>query len=240
MKNDHSTLDTIYSPQLTIRQSTHGYRFGIDPVVLAHFTPVTSHKRVLDIGTGAGVIPLLLNYLYGVTRFHAVELQPCLAQLARENFQRHQLEVELFQGNFLEFSCPQKFHHIFSNPPFRRSKSGQHATGQRRLARHESVMELEQMISRGAELLEKSGRFSLVMLTERFAELTQYLRRYNVEAKRARFVHATASAPSRICLVEGRKGAKPGLTVEEPLIVYQDPHRRIYTPQCLKLLREEE
>ncbi|ADU65257.1 methyltransferase [Desulfurispirillum indicum] len=233
------THDTIYAKHVRVKQYRDGYRFGIDPVLLARFTPVASRRRVLDIGTGSGVIPLLLAYLYGVQALHAVELQPELADLARENFRENQVNVDLFEGNFLEYEPAEAFDYIFSNPPYRKHSSGEMATGQRRLARHESLMTLEQMIAHASPMLRGGGSLSLVILTERFAELTQYLRRHNLEPKRARFVHSTLTAGSRICLVEAKKGARPGMEVEGPLIVYADAGSQTYTAECRHLLWED-
>ncbi|WP_027389098.1 tRNA1(Val) (adenine(37)-N6)-methyltransferase [Chrysiogenes arsenatis] len=234
---DLFTSDTIYSSKIHVRQHRDGYRFGIDPILLGHFTPLASGKRVLDIGTGAGVIPLLLSYLYAPLELCAVELQPSLAALARQNFQLNGLSVDLFEGNFLDYSAP-PFDAIFSNPPYRRHNAGLHADGERKHARHESVMTLEQMIRHASSMLVSGGTLSLVLIPERFAETTVLLRRANIEPKRVRFVHSTLQAESRIFLLEGKKSGKPSMKVEPPLIVYDDPHAHVYTPECRALLWE--
>lgn len=233
------TEDAVYADRVRLWQRRDGYRFGLDPVLLAQFVAPTADARVLDVGTGAGPVALLLNYLYGCRRIAAVEVQPSLAQLARANFDRHQVPVDLFEGNFLEYAPDERFALILSNPPYRRCNQGVHARGERDLARHEQDMSLDAMVRHAASLLQRRGRLALVMLAERLMETLAAMRRVNLEPKRLRFVHASAQHSARIFLVEAQRGARPGLEVESPLMVYADSQRRVYTRECAELLWEQ-
>lgn len=236
------TLDDLQPGGLKIIQKRDGYRFSLDPVLLSAFARVKDGETVADLGTGSGVIPLLLARTTRAQRIVGVEIQPGLAGRARRSVRLNGLEeqVEIVEADLraIRKVLPsQSFDVVLANPPFRRPGSGRKAPlAERAAARHELVGGLEDFLKAASFLLNNGGRFYVVYLAERLAELLAVMRAENVEPKRLRCVHSRHGDGARMVLVEGRKGGRGGMAVEAPLFIYDgegytDEVRAIYGEQ---------
>ncbi|GAB6082635.1 methyltransferase [Desulfuromonas carbonis] len=214
------------SAGLGLIQARKGYRFSLDPLLVVTFADFKKGDRVADLGTGSGVIPLLVARRCASTRVVGIEVQADLADRARRSVALNQMtgQITIVAGD-LRQSQPelpsQSFDVVLANPPYRRPGSGRVAPGvERAAARHELAGGLEDFLAAAARLLRDGGRFYLVFLAERLAELFVSMRQHQLEPKRLRSVHGRSGDPARMVLVEGRKRGGAGLVIEAPLFIY--------------------
>lgn len=207
-------------------QEDPGYRFSLDPFLLAGFCAITAGDRVVDLGTGVAVLPLLLTVKFALEDCLGIEIQPELAVLARRNVQLNGQadRIRIVEGDlrcYRELLTPQSVDVVVANPPYRAVGSGRPAaTPQQAVARHELAGGLEEFIAAAAFVLKNGGRINLIFLAERLTDLLVALRRKNLEPKRVRLVHSRPGAAAKLVLVEGRRAGRPGLKVEPPLYIY--------------------
>lgn len=213
---------------LRIYQHPEIFKFTVDPILLAAFIRVYPRERVLDLGTGAGVIPLWLAGYRGVRKVTGLELQEEVARLAQRNIDLNGLEerIKIIRGDLRtpppELSA-ETFDWVVSNPPYLKPAAGS-VTESPVLARakFELTCTLEEVIKAAAGLTPGNGRFALVHLPERLPEIMVLLKKYRFEPKRLCLVHPKpGSVPHRV-LVEGRRGGKPGLFVTKPFFIHDE------------------
>jgi tRNA1Val (adenine37-N6)-methyltransferase len=236
-----STPDSFGGGRIRIRQPRCGYRFSIDAVLLAgHVAPGPS-ERIVDLGTGCGVVALLLACGRPQLRVWGIELQPELAALAAENVRDNGWSdrVSILQAD-LQVIGPAELggpvDRVVANPPYRRARSGRiNPDGQRALARHEIAVTLPGLTAAARRLLRTGGRLHLVYAAERTAELLGGMRADGIEPKRLRPVQSRADEDAALVLVEGIKGARPGMTLSPPLVVYAGEGR--YTEEVELMFR---
>ena len=220
-----------------IYQDPAFFCFGIDAVLLAHFASVRRGERVLDLGTGTGVIPLIMQKDAPETvRFDGLELIAEVAAMAGESVRLNGLEerIRIVRGDLREIAAgraigpdpaaikPESYDVVTCNPPYYRAGSG-YMSGEaaKAAARHELFCTLDEVIGAAAAALKSSGRFYMIHIPERLTEITGGLGRHGFEAKAMRFVHPRVDKEPTMVLIEAVKGGKPGLKVGPPLIVYE-------------------
>jgi tRNA1Val (adenine37-N6)-methyltransferase len=232
------TLDDLFHGELKILQGRKGYRFSLDPLLLCSFSMVKPGETVADLGTGSGIIPLLLARRTAAGRILGVEIQLELADRARRSARLNGLEgrIEILSGDLRRISellPPQSFDVILANPPYREPGTGRQALEKERAAaRHALAGGLEDFLRAAFFLLPEGGRFYLIFLAERLAEVLAALRQERLEPKRLRCVHSRAGEVARLALVEGRKRGRPGLVVEAPLYLREGDG---YSPEMLRI-----
>jgi len=233
------TLDTLFEGRLKILQGKEGYRFSIDALLLAHFANPRPRDRIIDLGTGCGVVPLVLAFRRKAESVIGIELQPSLADLARRNvvLNGFSSRIEIREGNFKEL-VPEKNRGTFdlgvSNPRYRKVGSGRiNPSKERALARHEILATLEDVLRTGHHLLKNKGRFCLIYPAARTADVFQLLRRFHLEPKRAQFVHSLPEDPASLLIVEALKEGKIQTQILPPFFIYQEKGE--YTPQAREL-----
>lgn len=235
------TLDELRPGGLTIIQKSDGYRFSLDPVLLCAFASIEEGDTVADLGAGSGVIPLILAARTAAEHIFGVEIQPELADRARRSVLLNSLEnkVTILEGDLRALPkslAPQSFDVVLSNPPYRRRGTGRMApVAERAVARHELSGGLEDFLRAAAFLLRHGGRFYIVYLAERLAELLALMRQVRIEPQRLRCVHSRMGEEARMVLVEGRKGGGEGLSIKPPLFVYDG---ECYTEEVLAIYGE--
>ena len=221
------TLDELHLGGLRLLQAKKGYRFSLDPLLLCGFARVGEGEAVADLGTGAGVIPLVLARTTAAGRLVGIEIQPGLAERAWRSAALNDLaqRVEILQADLRELGAllpPHSFDVVLTNPPFRRGGTGRLAPeAERAAARHELAGGLEAFLAAAVRLLRNGGRFYIVYLAERLAELLAAMRALRLEPKRLRCVHSRVGEGAQMVLVEGRKGGGEGLVIAPPLHVYE-------------------
>jgi len=220
------TLDDLRPAGLKIIQAKRGYRFSLDPVLLCAFVQVARDEMVVDLGTGSGVVPLVLATRTGAKKIVGVEIQPELADRARRGVLLNCLQdrIDILEGDLRAFQGllePEAFDVVVANPPFRRPGTGRQApVNERAAARHELAGGLADFLRAATYLLKNGGRFYIVFLAERLADLLAEMRALRLEPKRLRCVHSRQGERGILVLVEGRKGGRSGLAMEPPLYVY--------------------
>jgi tRNA1Val (adenine37-N6)-methyltransferase len=221
------TLDTIFGGKLRLFQSRSGYRFSLDALLLGHFITLRKRDRVIDFGTGNGIIPLVLARLHSQVSITGVEFQPAMAERATRNVELNGLEsrIRIQQGDVRRVdgvAPPASFDVAVSNPPYRRLGSGRiSANDEKQISRHEIHGELEDFLGAAAYLLRTKGRISLIYLPERAVDLLSSMRRRRLEPKRLRMVHSRPDTAASLLLVEGIKDGRAGMEILPPLIVYR-------------------
>jgi tRNA1Val (adenine37-N6)-methyltransferase len=236
------TLDSLPFGSLQLFQARSGYRYSLDPVLLARFIKHKKWQTVIDLGTGCGILPMVLARLGLSENLVGIELQTTLVQRAEKNVELNDLQkhIAIHQGDVrqVEQTYPAGIADlVVSNPPYRQLNSGQIAPDdERACARHEVAGGLNDFVGAAAWLLKYGGVFSLVHLAERLPEISGALIRHGLEPKRLRFVHPHSGDAARMVLIEAKKGGKAGVTVEPPLLVYRDYGcDRKYTQEVLEM-----
>jgi tRNA1Val (adenine37-N6)-methyltransferase len=220
------TTDTFFKGRLKVKQPKTGYRFSIDAVLLAHSVNPRSVDTIVDLGTGCGIIPLILAFRHPRVRLYGIEIQSALADLALSNVAVNGLEprITILQQDLKDLtprSVTHRIHMVVSNPPFRKVNSGRmNPHAQRAIARHEIMTTLQEVIAAASRMLSPGGRFITIYAAERLADMLTRMQAAQLEPKQVRMVHSTAGREAKVFLVEGVKGANPGLIVGAPLIIY--------------------
>jgi tRNA1Val (adenine37-N6)-methyltransferase len=220
------THDTFLNGQLRIAQPGSGYRYSIDAVLLAALPRLKPGQSLLDLGTGCGIIPLILAFRNPAVRITGVEVQSELARLAAMNVANNGLQdrVRIIHEDLRRVSPAMvsgPVDWIVSNPPYRRAVSGRiNPDTQRALARHEIKVNLPQLIGATRRLLKTGGRFAIIYPGERAVDLFSEMRLAGLEPKWLRCVHSQADGDAKLVLVQAMMGGKPGLKIQKPLVVY--------------------
>jgi len=219
------TLDAICGQNLKLVQKKKGYRFSIDPILLANFVALKTGQRMLDIGTGCGIIPLYMAARGAANPMLGVEIQEELYHLAQRNRELNRADdVQFLKGDVrsLRAATSGLFHVVVSNPPYVKQRTGRSCpTRSRYLARQESVLDLPALLSAAKRLLYSRGRLCLVYPSRRVGEVVFEAKARGLEPKRIRFVHPRPGEPSNLFLLECVKDGGPEVTVMEPLYVYR-------------------
>ncbi|MBW1708297.1 MAG: methyltransferase [Deltaproteobacteria bacterium] len=221
------TSDTIYRGALTLKQPRSGYRFAIDALLLAAFTHVKPDQLVVDLGTGVGVVALTMAQRMGRGRVFAVEIQPRLAECARQNTEANNLQslVEVLEMDWSKLNRKKiggQAQLIICNPPYRGLGTGRVSPDQEEaMARHELKGSLETAAWTTERLLAPGGSFSVIYPAARLVSLLTILRKYDLEPKRLRLIHSRPKEKARLALVEARLGGGEELEVHPPLYIYQ-------------------
>ena len=236
----HERVDDLERNGLRIIQNPMAFRFGMDAVLLADFTQVRPREQVADMGTGTGILPILLSQKQATAKFHAFEIQQDMADMASRSMRFNGLQ-ERIQIHGMDM---REAHHILGhgktdavvcNPPYGK-KGGAlvNPAESLMLARHEADTEIGDIIEVSAALLRNGGRLTMVFPTTRMLELCDILRQKRMEPKRIRMVCAKVNRAPYLVLVEAMKNARPYLKWMPPLVVYEEDGqetaelRRIY------------
>ena len=222
---ENETLDQLTGYDLRIVQPRHGYRFSLDPLLLADFAGVRRGERAVDLGTGCGVLALLLARMEESCSVTGVEFQPVMAQIAERNLILNGLSerVQVVPADIISFKARfpvDSFDLVVSNPPYRRPGTGKVSPrAGRDDARHESSATLADFLAAAKYLVKPSGRICFIYHTCRLAELMAQAQLQKLGVVRLRMVHGNPGAEARMFLVELVKGRVGELRVEAPLVV---------------------
>jgi tRNA1Val (adenine37-N6)-methyltransferase len=225
LERSDETLDVICNDRIRLIQKKSGYRFSIDPLLLANFVHLKKHETLLDIGTGCGIIPIYMSKRGCTNRLAGIEIQEELYDLALKNLELNGCaNIEFLKGDVR--SRRQElggFQVVVSNPPYVKERTGRKNPGPSRLiARHESALDLDTLLSIASSLLGTRGRLYLIYPVKRLAELVHASKNLRLEPKRLRFVHSRAGQPAVLVLIECVKGSGAHLRVEPPLCIYAE------------------
>ena len=232
------THGTMFRGRVHLTQHRCGYRFSIDAVLLSHFVSSCSPTEILDVGTGCGVVPLLLADLWeqrGYTPFMtAVERQPDLAVLAQQNVKANarQSQMKVIKADIRTWRPQTQWHIITCNPPFYPKQSGNISPNpERAAARHELHGSLNEIVAVAASLLHTEGQLSMVYPASFLTRLQAALQAAQLTLTRQRFVHPHENAPPKLALVTASPSTSP-LQQEAPLYLYRTMKHANYTPEA--------
>ena len=238
------TIDELRRFDLRIAQPRDGYRFSLDPLLLADFAGVRDEESVIDLGTGCGVIPLVLARQSVTARFVGVELQEEMAALAARNVDLNglsgRIEIVADDVTSLRNHYPvSSFDRVLANPPFRKPGSGRVSPrAGRDLARHESTAGLADFLATAKYLVRPGGGISLVYHVSRLPELLSEAMTLKLAPVRLRMVHGNDRAGARMVLIELTKGRRCDLQVLPPMLVYDRDGN--YSEEVQSILGERE
>jgi tRNA1Val (adenine37-N6)-methyltransferase len=219
------TLDLFLDGKLQIIQKEKGYRFSVDTLLLSQFVRIRKNERVIDLGTGCGILPLLLSQNGKANSFVGVEIQRSLVECAEKNVALNHLEdrVSILKQDFRELKTifPQgSFDVVLSNPPYREYQTGRiNPSMDKAIARHEIKGKLEDLISIASYLLPPKGRCYLIFPALRTVDLFVVLRKGKLEPKRIQFVHPRMGEEAKFILVESFKASGVELKIMRPLVL---------------------
>ena len=232
-------IDDLQRGGLRVIQRADAFRFGTDAVLLADFAAPRRHDRVCDLGTGTGIIPLLLYARENTISADAVEIQPDMADMAARSMAMNGLneKIRVLPGDLrsIRTLLPHaRYDLVTCNPPY--GKAGGtllNPDASKRLARHEESCAIEDVACAAAWLLQNGGRLCCVFPAARMIELSDAMRTYRMAPKRIRMVHSRVEKAAHLCLMEGMLDARPGLIIEPPLVIYDE--NNAYTPELRRI-----
>lgn len=214
-----------------ILQHTDGFKFGVDAVLATYYAEqeLKPGQKVLELGSGTGIIPILLAARTCDTHITGLEIQEDMADMARRSVALNGLEsrVSILTADIA--NCPVDlvpkgvFHHVVTNPPYQKKGSGiQNPADSKAIARHEIFCTLEDVIALASRSLTEGGVFTMVHRPDRLCDIMNLMRQYRMEPKALRMVHPTPGKAPSMVLIRGTKGGNPYLKVESPLYIFDE------------------
>ena len=239
MLKPNERVDDLQRNNYKIIQDPERFCFGMDAVLLSGFAKAKEGDRVIDLGTGTGIIPILMEAKTKASDFTGLEIQPESADMAQRSVELNHLEskIRIVTGDIKEASSlfgAATFDVVTSNPPYMTEHHGiTNEKSPKAIARHELLCTLEDVISQAAKLLRPGGSFYMVHRPFRLVDIMVLMREYHLEPKRMKLVYPYIDKDPNMVLIEGLRGGRPRMTVEKPLVVYKEPG--VYTDEIYEI-----
>lgn len=236
---EYERLDDLQRNGYHIIQNKQAFCFGMDAVLLAGFAQVREGERALDLGTGTGIIPILLEAKTQGKHFTGLEIQADMADMASRSVQYNHLEetIQIVNGDIREASQlfgAASFDVVTSNPPYMNDSHGlKNPDLPKAIARHEVLCTLDDVVREAAKVLKPGGRFYMVHRPHRLIEIITALTSYKLEPKRMKMVHPYVNKDANMVLIEAVRGGRSMLKMEAPIIVYKEPS--VYTDEIYEI-----
>jgi len=233
-------VDDLQYKGLKLIQKKDGFRFGIDAVLLSNFADIRKNDSVIDLGTGTGIIAVLIAAKTNAGRITGLEIQPEMAEMAARSAALNNMSdrVNIVCGDIkeaLRLFGASSFDAVVTNPPYTGKNGGLlNPSDSKAVSRHEVLCSLEDIIYVSGRILRPGGRFSMVHRPERLADIIYLMRTGSIEPKYLKFVHPSPYKRPNLVLIKGARNGNPQLKVQEPLYVYDgdgnysDEINRIY------------
>lgn len=224
LKTDEK-LEDLGEYGLKIIQAKNVYRFTQDAILLVKFVQLKNNERIIDLGSGSGIIPILLSYRKKGLSVYGIEIQEELANMSKRSVKLNKLEeiIHIIHEdikNIRNIFESNQFDVVISNPPYISLGKGVIGTiNSRSIARHELKCNMEDIVSQSNYLLKNKGRIYLIYKSSRLVDLMIILRKYSIEPKVVRFIHFEKKRNAELFLIEGIKGGKKELKVKKPIFI---------------------
>lgn len=221
---EDETLEDLPSVNCKIIQKKKGFRFTVDSILLVNFLKLKKNTNLLDIGTGTGIMPLLLCRKEEINLITAVEIETEIAKMFEKTIEINSLEskITLINTDIKNYK-EEPFDMIISNPPYMKLDEGYISHHDYRAgARHEVNLNLKELLISAKKLLKNGGSLNLIYRTNRFMEVLDEAKMLNLNAKRVRFIYSKSNQNSDLFMMEMIKGFKCACVVEEPLYIYNE------------------
>ena len=244
LKEDERIDDLEYKG-LKIIQNKNGFCFGVDSVLLSDYAKnIKKNSKVIDIGTGTGIISILLCEKTNLSKIYGVEIQSDVAEMASRSSKLNNLQdkFEVINKNIkdiFEVLNPHEYDVVVTNPPYKKVNTGVKSVEDKQLiSRHEVECTLEDIIEKSSKLLKDLGEFYMVHRAERLVDIMCLLRKYKLEPKNIRFVHSKENEKPNLILVRAVRSAKEFLKIDKPLVIYKENGE--YTDEILEIYDKKE
>jgi tRNA1Val (adenine37-N6)-methyltransferase len=226
--HENERIDDLQYKGLKLIQKKDGFCFGVDAVLLANFADIKKNDAVIDLGTGTGIISILLAKKTEALTITGLEIQQEMAEMADRSVRLNSLEdkVKIICGDIkdsVQNFGPSKFNTVISNPPYMNRGGGLvNPSDLKAVSRHEILCTLEDVIKASSRLLVTGGQFAMIHRPERLVDIVCLMRSYGIEPKYIRFVHPSPYKKANLILIKGTRGGKPQLKMMDPLYVYDE------------------
>ncbi|MCR4866285.1 MAG: tRNA1(Val) (adenine(37)-N6)-methyltransferase [Lachnospiraceae bacterium] len=236
---EHERIDDLQRNGYKIIQDPCRFCFGMDAVLLSGFARADKGDHVIDLGTGTGIIPILMEAKTEASHLIGLEIQEESADMARRSVALNDLEakIDIVTGDIkqaVELFGKSTMDVVTSNPPYMIGQHGlKNPDSEKAIARHEVLCTLEDVVKAAAALLKPGGNFFMVHRPFRLAEIMTCLSNYKLEPKRMRLVYPFVDKEPNMVLIEANRGGRSRLTVEKPLIVYKE--QGVYTDEIYEV-----
>lgn len=236
---ENERLDELQRNGYRIIQNPKKFCFGMDAVLLSGFAKAGRGDKVLDMGTGTGIIPILMEAKTEAAHLTGLEIQEESADMARRSVELNRLQdkIRIVQGDIKEAGTlfgAASFDVVTCNPPYMIGQHGiKNPDAPKAIARHEILCTLGDVAAQAAKVLKPGGNFYMVHRPFRLAEIMVVLREYRLEPKRMQLVHPFVDREPNMVLIEANRGGRPRMTVERPLIIYREPG--VYMPEIYEI-----
>ena len=241
---ENERIDDLELKGLKIIQNKEGFCFGIDSVLLSDFAKnIKNNSWVLDLGTGTGIIPILLCGKTNLKKVIGVEVQEKIAEMAKRSIKLNNLEArfQVINENILNLKNiykNQTFDVVVTNPPYKKKNSGIiNENHEKLISRHEIEADLADFIKVSKDLLKDKGEFYMVHRPERLVDILSIMRKEKLEPKVLRMVYSNKNKEPKLVLIKGIKNAKPFLKVEKNLYIYDENGN--YTDEILEIYNKK-
>ena len=240
---DTERVDDLQLKGLKVIQDKNGFCFGIDAVLLANFAKVKRNANVVDLGTGTGIIPVLIAGKSNAKKIVGVEIQDEVWEMANRTVQMNDLQdrVQIVKGDIKTIDKDLEvhgFHVATSNPPYMHMNGIQNPNDKKAISRHEVLCNLEDVIRAASRLVMPRGKFFMIHRPIRLVDIVTLGRKYNLEPKVMQFVHPKAGKAPNLLLVEFTKDGRPELKILDPLYVYDEDGN--YTKEIQQIYANED
>lgn len=226
---ENERIDDLQYKGLKLIQNKNGFCFGVDSVLLSDFSKtIKKNATVVDIGTGTGIIGLLLCKKTELEKIYGIEIQKDVAEMAKRSVELNNLQdkfeiINCDINHIFEYLEPNSIDSIVTNPPYKKVNTGvKNEDEKQMISRHEVKCTLEDIIEKSSKLLKDKGEFYMVHRAERLVDIMCILRKYRLEPKNIRFVHPKATEKPNLILVKAIKFANEFLKIDKPLVIYDE------------------
>ena len=242
LKLEKSSADNLLNSRIKISQPEKGYRFSIDPFILAAHVEGIENQKVIDIGCGCGIIPLILSLKSSALKITGIEIQKELYVCAKKNIITNKLEesINIIHEDIKNINTSDingKADVIVSNPPYKKKGSGRlNPDSQKAIARHEITLDIDMLFRYSSGLLKEKGKLYVIFPAQRLSDLFLTMEHHTFSPEFIRFVHTKKNSPSkRVILCAGKNSNKP-CEIHPPFYIYEDENR--FSKEYLSLFKD--